>query len=85
MKIKKIKDCYEIESKENLIYFSKEKNPNTKLYLYFIDVFDLTGITSVDSEACDVEVFDELDHAKNYIKDNYNITDKIINKIKWRL
>ena len=36
MKIKKLsKICYEIETKHNLIYITKEKNLNTKnLYIY---------------------------------------------------
>ena len=80
MKIKKLcNQQYEILSKDNDIYITRHKNPGTDIYIYFISIweFDLNGQLIED------ECFDELDHAKNYIKDNYNITDKIINKINW--
>ena len=82
--IKKIApNKYEIDIGKYLIYISQEKNPNTEnLFLYFVDVFDLTSITSMDSEPCDSEVFDELNQAKDYIKWNYNLSDSLLNKIK---
>ena len=80
--IKKNKTLYEIETNIDLIYISKEKNPNTKdLYLYFVDVFDMTRITCLDIDPYDYEVFDDLYLAQDYIQNNYNIPDNIINQI----
>jgi len=81
MKIKKLsKTEYEIETKQDLIYITKERNPATKdLYIYFIDIF------SNDLQDMDIhwgENFDDFDNAIDYIQDNYNISDNIINQIK---
>jgi len=81
MKIKKLsKTEYEIETKQDLIYITKERNPATKdLYIYFIDIF------SNDLQDMDIhwgENFDDFDNVIDYIQDNYNISDNIINQIK---
>ena len=81
MKIKKLsKTEYEIETKHDLIYITKERNPATKdLYIYFIDIF------SNDLQDMDIhwgENFDDFDNVIDYIQDNYNISDNIINQIK---
>ena len=82
MKIKKLcKTQYEIITKTDQIYITKEKNPGYNyrgLYLYFIDVFSNTNASIIPT---DVEVFNELYLAKDYIQDNYNIPDNIIKKI----
>ncbi len=80
MKIKKLsKTTYEIEIKDDLIYVSKEKNPNTRdLYIYFIDIFSSVG----ENEVQWGENFDDFDNVVDYIQDNFNIPDKIINQIK---
>jgi hypothetical protein len=81
MNIKKLsKTEYEIETKQDLIYITKERNPATKdLYIYFIDIF------SNDLQDMDIhwgENFDDFDNVIDYIQDNYNISDNIINQIK---
>lgn len=81
MKIKKLsKTEYEIETKQDLIYITKERSPDTKdLYIYFIDIF------SNDLQDMDIhwgENFDDFDNVIDYIQDNYNISDNIINQIK---
>ena len=80
MKIKKLsKTSYEIETKDDLIYITKEKNPDTKdLYLYFIDIFS----NEEDSKIQWGENFDDFDNVIDYIQDNFNIPDNIIKKIK---
>ena len=80
MKIKKLsKIDYEIETKDDLIYITKEKNPDTKdLYLYCIDIFSNDG----DMDIIDGENFDEFWEVIDYLRDNYNIPDNIIKKIK---
>ena len=80
MKIKKLsKTSYEIETKEDLIYITKEKNPGTEdLYLYFIDIFS----NEEDSKIQWGENFDDFDNVIDYIQDNFNIPDNIIKKIK---
>ena len=86
MKLKKLtKNQYEIKNNNDLIYISKEKNPHTKnLYLYFIDVFDITRITSMDSEPYNNEVFDELCEVLEYLENNFEVNKKILNKIKFK-
>jgi hypothetical protein len=81
MKIKKLsKTEYKIETKQDLIYITKKRNPATKdLYIYFIDIF------SNDLQDMDIywgENFDDFDNVIDYIQDNYNISDNIINQIK---
>ena len=77
MKLKKIDlDSYEIINSDYIIYISRENNPGTKHYLYFIDVF-----LHNEKELYDNECFDEFSGALDYIKWNY-IDNKIINKIK---
>ena len=80
MKIKKLsKIDYEIETKDDLIYITKEKNPDTKdLYLYCIDIFS----NEEDSKIQWGENFDDFDNVIDYIQDNFNIPDNIIKKIK---
>ena len=80
MKIKKLSNSeYEIETKDDLIYITKEKNPDTKdLYLYCIDIFSNDG----DMDIIDGENFDEFWEVIDYLRDNYNIPDNIIKKIK---
>ena len=80
MKIKKLsKISYEIETKEDLIYITKEKNTNTKdLYLYFIDIFSNDG----DWDIIDGENFDDFSNVIDYLRDNYNISEKILKQIK---
>ena len=82
--IKKNKTLYEIETNIDLIYISKERNcyMGEPLYLYFVDVFDMTRITCIDVDPYDYEVFDDLYLAQDYIKNNYNVPNNIINKIK---
>lgn len=74
MKIKKLdNDSYKIIKDDYVIYITKEKNPNTEHYLYFVDVFDYGAISCINSEPCDNEVFDDRDLAWEYVKDNYNV------------
>ena len=78
MKIKKLdKNQYEIISKNDIIYISKEQNPNTKLYLYFVDVFEHNNKNAYDNE-----IFDDLIKAVDYIKNNYEIPKTITKQIK---
>ena len=81
MKIKKLnKSEYEIETKEDLIYITREKNPNTKnLYIYFIDIFE----NHKSNEVYWGENFDDLDLTIDYIYDNYQIPTKITDQIKF--
>ena len=85
MKIKKLsKICYEIETKHNLIYITKEKNLNTKnLYIYFIDIFsnNESRIYNGYKEKLS-EVFDDLYLAIEYLENNFNIPKNITKKIK---
>lgn len=82
MKIKKLsKTSYEIETKEDLIYITKEKNPSTKdLYLYFIDIFD-NNACIIPTEMSDV--FDEFWESKEYLQNNFQIPTKITDQIKF--
>ena len=69
MEIKKLdNDSYEIIKDDYIIYITKEKNPDTEYYLYFVDVF-----LEANNEAYDNEVFDDWDLAFDYVKDNYNV------------
>ena len=78
MKIKKLdKNQYEIISKNDIIYISKEQNPNTKLYLYFVDVFEHNNKNAYDNE-----IFDDLIKAVIYIQNNYEIPKTITKQIK---
>ena len=81
MKIKKLnKSEYEIETKEDLIYITREKNPNTKkLYIYFVDIFDNQKNNKIQWG----ENFDDLDLTIDYIYDNYQIPTKITDQIKF--
>ena len=81
MKIKKLnKSEYEIETKKDLIYITREKNPNTKnLYIYFIDIFDNQKNNKIQWG----ENFDDLDLTIDYIYDNYQIPTKITDQIKF--
>tara|TARA_R100000742_G_C4233498_1_gene54576 strand:+ start:372 stop:656 length:285 start_codon:yes stop_codon:yes gene_type:complete len=91
MKIKKLnKSEYEIETKEDLIYITREKNPDTinlgnnvyireSLYIYFIDIFEKYK----SNEIYWGENFDDLDLAIDYIYDNYQIPTKITDQIKF--
>ena len=77
MKIKKCdKNCYEIEGSKDFFYISKEQNPNTDLYLYFIDVFHKN-----EKSAYINDCFDELGEAVGYLQNNLGIPKKITNKI----
>ena len=51
-----------------LIYVTKEKNPDTEYYLYFVDVFEICSTFSVNdnNESCENEVFDDSDLALDY-------------------
>tara|TARA_R100000781_G_C4041028_1_gene113968 strand:+ start:33 stop:302 length:270 start_codon:yes stop_codon:yes gene_type:complete len=82
MKIKKLTNTeYEIETKEDLIYVSKERNPGTKdLYVYFIDVF--LNDNDKNSKVQWGENFDDLDELFNCLVWDYNIPEKFINKMK---
>ena len=74
MTIKRLdKNQYEIIKDDYIIYICKEKNPNTKYYLYFVDVF-----LEANDEHYDNEVFDDRDLAWEYVKNNYNV--EIINE-----
>ena len=76
MEMKKLdNDSYEIINDNYIIYITKEKNPHTKHYLYFVDVFEICSTFSVNDndEAYDNEVFDDRDLAFDYVKDNYNV------------
>ena len=78
MKIKKLdKNQCEIINDDYIIYISEEQNPNTKLYLYFIDVFEHNNKNAYDNE-----VFDELCQAVDYIKNNFEIPKTITKQIK---
>ena len=78
MKIKKLdKNQYEIISKNDIIYISKEQNPNTKLHLYFVDVFEHNNKNAYDNE-----IFDDLIKAVIYIQNNYEIPKTITKQIK---
>ena len=68
-------DSYEIINDNYIIYITKEKNPDTEHYLYFVDVFEICSTFSVNDndEAYDNEVFDDRDLAFDYVKDNYNV------------
>ena len=81
MKIKKLnKSEYEIETKEDLIYITREKNPNTKnLYIYFLDIFK----NHKSNEVYWSENFDDLDLTIDYIYDNYQIPTEITDQIKF--
>ena len=78
MKIKKLdKNQYEIINDDYIIYISEEQNPNTKLYLYFIDVFEHNNKNAYDNE-----IFDDLYSAIEYMENNFNIPKTITNQIK---
>ena len=80
MKLKKIDlDSYEIINSDYIIYISRENNPATKHYLYFIDVF---LHNEKEPYFDDNECFDEFSEVIDYIKWNYDIDNNIINKIK---
>lgn len=80
MKLKKIDlDSYEIINSDYIIYISRENNPGTKHYLYFIDVF---LHNEKEPYFDDNECFDEFSEVIDYIKWNYDIDNNIINKIK---
>ena len=81
MKIKKLSNTeYEIETKDDLIYITKEKNTNTKdLYIYFIDIFS----NEEDSKIQWGENFDEFWEVIDYLRDNFNISDKVLKQIKY--
>ena len=70
------KACYEIEDKEDIIYISKEENPGTKDYVYFIDVFRKN-----EKSAYINDCFDESYQAIEYLQYNLSIPKKITNKI----
>ena len=77
-KIKKCdKDCYEIEHNENIIYISKEQNPATDHYLYFIDVFHKN-----EKSAYINDCFDELGQALEFLHYNLDIPKLITKKIR---
>ena len=79
MKIKKLdKNQYEIINDDYIIYISEEQNPNTKLYLYFIDVFEHNNKNAYDNE-----IFDDLYSAIEYMENNFNIPKTITNQIKF--
>ncbi len=78
MNIKKLdKNQYEIITKNDIIYISKEQNPNTELYLYFVDVFEHNNKNAYDNE-----IFDDLIKAVIYIQNNYEIPKSITKQIK---
>ena len=78
MNIKKLdKNQYEIITKNDIIYISKEQNPNTELYLYFVDVFEHNNKNAYDNE-----IFDELWKAVEYLINNYQIPLTITKQIK---
>ena len=77
MKIKKLDNTYEIINNNYILYISKEQNPNTELYLYFIDVFEHNN-----KNTCDNEVFDEIWKAIEYLIYNYQIPLTITKQIK---
>ena len=81
MKIKKLSNTeHEIETKDDLIYITKEKNTNTKdLYIYFIDIFS----NEEDSKIQWGENFDEFWEVIDYLRDNFNISDKVLKQIKY--
>ena len=79
MKIKKLdKNQYEIINDDYIIYISEEQNPNTKLYLYFIDVFEHNNKNAYDNE-----VFDQLYLAIEYLLNNYQTKTQTTNQIKF--
>ena len=69
------KNQLEITNDNYIIYITKEKNPDTEYYLYFVDVFEICSTFSVNdnNEAYENEVFDDWDLAFDYVKDNYNV------------
>tara|TARA_R100000808_G_C2077531_1_gene102635 strand:+ start:106 stop:339 length:234 start_codon:yes stop_codon:yes gene_type:complete len=71
------KNQYEIINDHYIIYISKEQNPNTKLYLYFVDVFEHNNKNAYDNE-----IFDDLCLSIEYIENNFNIPKIITSKIK---
>ena len=78
MNIKKLdKNQYEIITKNDIIYISKEQNPNTELYLYFVYVFEHNNKNAYDNE-----IFDDLIKAVIYIQNNYEIPKSITKQIK---
>ena len=92
MEIKRLNEMsYEIQTKEDLIYISKEKNPGTKeaigkeLYLYFIDVFELQWCweLKVSREPYESENFNEYSELIEYLENNFNIPKSIIKKINF--
>ena len=78
MKLNKLENNnYEIINDDYIIYISKEQHPNTKLYLYFIDVFEHNNKNAYDNE-----IFDDLIKAVIYIQNNYEIPKSITKQIK---
>ena len=81
MNIKKLnKDLYEISIPGYDIYITRYTD--LEHIIYFADVFDV----NIDDEAIiDYNDFDELYQVKDFLRYNYNLDHKIINKIRWRL
>ena len=95
MKLNKLENNnYEIINDDYVIYISKEQNPNTELYLYFVDVFEHNNKNAVDSYLFlslllnrtfdDNEIFDDLYSAIEYIENNFEIPKTITKQIKFK-
>tara|TARA_Y100001963_G_C6509290_1_gene321384 strand:+ start:353 stop:583 length:231 start_codon:yes stop_codon:yes gene_type:complete len=65
------KNQLEITNDNYIIYITKEKNPDTEYYLYFVDVFE--NKYNPYNEEYDSVVFDDKDLAFDYVKNNYNV------------
>tara|TARA_R100000781_G_scaffold93365_3_gene57972 strand:- start:180 stop:413 length:234 start_codon:yes stop_codon:yes gene_type:complete len=68
------KEQYEFINDDYIIYICKEKNPGTKYFLYFVDVFE--NKYNPYNEPYDVEVFNDISLAYEYIKVNYQMEVK---------
>ena len=95
MKIKKLnKSEYEIKTKEDLIYITRFKNPNTinlgnnvyireSLYIYFVDYFKHNSEWEEGYNQDLSEVFDETSILKEYLQNNFQIPTEITDQIKF--
>tara|TARA_Y100001963_G_scaffold140312_1_gene207193 strand:+ start:1001 stop:1252 length:252 start_codon:yes stop_codon:yes gene_type:complete len=82
MNIKKInKDTYKITIPGYDIYIIRCHD--LEHIVYVTDVFDV-NIDDDDKAIIDSNDFDELFQVEDFLTYNYNIDQKIINKIKWR-